>query len=131
MGVVRALLPGDHLAAAAQLLNRQDADGPLAEGPAVAGLARVEQAARQLAQTIRVHAPARVVQSQERMSPLAPKEDRDPLPLPARLANSSAALETNSLRASLGSLASLTGDQNRLGQVPDPEPDLLWGHRAI
>jgi len=62
---------GHDLQPAAQLLERQHADGLLAEGAIVARLGRLEQVAGHLAQAIGRHAPAEVVDGDHRALTLA------------------------------------------------------------
>jgi hypothetical protein len=80
-----SLPPGHDLAPPAELLECEDADSLLPQGPGVLGLGRLEEVSGHLAKTLLVHPTAPVLHRDDRVAALSAEEDADHASSPPRL----------------------------------------------
>ncbi len=116
---------GNDVATAAELLEGQQADRLLAERAVVTGLRRLEQIAGDLAEPILGHPAPCIVDGDQRPNALAPQQHSDAAADHTRLGVVVGGVGHELVEGVLGVLIRLTGDQNGLGEVSDPQPDPL------
>src|SRR5262249_53481817 len=108
-----------------ELLEREQTDRLLAQCALVTDLRRLEQAGRILPEAIGRHPSADVVDRDDGAPALAPQEDPDPLAPSPGFGVLVGGVRHELVERILRILVRLTRDQDRLGEVPDPQTDPL------